>query len=399
MFNKDANVKKFSSDTRLATKAIHAGHDPTEWRSRALVTPIVTSVTFACKENEPMDYLYARCGNPTRSCLERTLAALEEGQYALCFTSGMTAITAVVCLLSNGDHILSSDDVFGGSHFLMKNGVSRFQMTTTFVDCTDVEKVRRALKSNTKLVWLETLTNPLMKVLDIKAIVEAVKADRPDILIAVDNTFSTPVFQQPLNLGADIVVHSLTKYMNGHCDVCLGSIVTRNKDIYQRLSFAQRTLGPVPSPFDCYLVCRGLKTLPVRMRQHEKNALDIACFLEGHPMVKKVLYPGLESHPQHEVAKKQCRGFSGMISFYIRGGKEEAKTFVNNLRIFTSAVSLGCVASLVEIPADISHNAIEEEYRLKNGITDNLIRLSVGLEDTEDLLNDLQQALDKTVSV
>ncbi|XP_076360510.1 cystathionine gamma-lyase-like isoform X2 [Tachypleus tridentatus] len=367
MFNKDANVKKFSSDTRLATKAIHAGHDPTEWRSRALVTPIVTSVTFACKENEPMDYLYARCGNPTRSCLERTLAALEEGQY--------------------------------GSHFLMKNGVSRFQMTTTFVDCTDVEKVRRALKSNTKLVWLETLTNPLMKVLDIKAIVEAVKADRPDILIAVDNTFSTPVFQQPLNLGADIVVHSLTKYMNGHCDVCLGSIVTRNKDIYQRLSFAQRTLGPVPSPFDCYLVCRGLKTLPVRMRQHEKNALDIACFLEGHPMVKKVLYPGLESHPQHEVAKKQCRGFSGMISFYIRGGKEEAKTFVNNLRIFTSAVSLGCVASLVEIPADISHNAIEEEYRLKNGITDNLIRLSVGLEDTEDLLNDLQQALDKTVSV
>ncbi|XP_076360530.1 cystathionine gamma-lyase-like isoform X4 [Tachypleus tridentatus] len=348
MFNKDANVKKFSSDTRLATKAIHAGHDPTEWRSRALVTPIVTSVTFACKENEPMDYLYARCGNPTRSCLERTLAALEEGQYALCFTSGMTAITAVVCLLSNGDHILSSDDVFGGSHFLMKNGVSRFQMTTTFVDCTDVEKVRRALKSNTKLVWLETLTNPLMKVLDIKAIVEAVKADRPDILIAVDNTFSTPVFQQPLNLGADIVVHSLTKYMNGHCDVCLGSIVTRNKDIYQRLSFAQRRL---------------------------------------------------ESHPQHEVAKKQCRGFSGMISFYIRGGKEEAKTFVNNLRIFTSAVSLGCVASLVEIPADISHNAIEEEYRLKNGITDNLIRLSVGLEDTEDLLNDLQQALDKTVSV
>jgi cystathionine gamma-lyase len=378
---------------QFSTRAIHAGQDPEKWKSRAVVPPISMSTTFQqFAPAEHAGYEYSRSGNPTRQCLEESIASLENAKYALCFASGLAATMSITHLLKAGDHVICFDDLYGGTNRYFRTCASKMGIETTFTDMRDIENIKKAIQPNTKLIWIETPTNPIMKMVDIAAVSELLKSRR-DIISVVDNTFMSSYFQSPLNLGADIVMHSLTKYMNGHSDVVMGALATSNEEIYEKMKYYQNSLGTVPSPFDCFLVNRGLKTLHLRMERHAHNALKVAEFLEAHLSVEKVVYPGLKSYPQYELAKRQCSGFSGMVSFYIKGGLAEAQKFIVSLKIFTLAESLGAIESLAELPSLMTHASVPVEQRVTLGISDNLVRLSVGVEDIADLLQDLKQAL------
>ncbi|XP_049804723.1 cystathionine gamma-lyase [Schistocerca nitens] len=380
------------NDSSFATRAIHDGQDPEKWSSHCMIPPIVMSTTF--KQSEPCvfkGYDYSRGGNPTRDVLESCLASLDDAKYGLAYASGLGATTTVIHLLNAGDHFVAMDDLYGGTVRYFNKIVKRMNINVTYVDGSDHNEIEAAIRDNTKLIWIETPTNPLMKVADIKKICDI--AHKKNILVAVDNTFLTPYFQRPLNLGADMVVYSLTKYMNGHSDIIMGAVTTNNQEVYENLKFLQKSMGIVPSPFDCYLVNRSLKTLHIRMKEHMANGLAVGKFLESHPLVEKVNHPGLPAHPQYELTLRQCHGHSGMISFYIKGGLKEAKRFLSALKVFTLAESLGGFESLAEIPSLMTHASVPPEQREKLRITDNLIRLSVGLESSEDLIKDLDQAL------
>nr|XP_009935694.1 PREDICTED: cystathionine gamma-lyase [Opisthocomus hoazin] len=337
-------------------------------------------------------YEYSRSGNPTRNCLEKAVAALDGAKYCLAYASGLAATLNITHLLKAGDTIVCMDDVYGGTNRYFRTIAMKMGLNVVFVDCTKMECLEAAITPETKLVWIETPTNPTLKVIDIQACADAVHKHK-DVLLVVDNTFMSAYFQRPLSLGADICMYSATKYMNGHSDVVMGLVSVNCDDLYERLKYLQNSLGAVPSPFDCYLCNRGLKTLKVRMKQHFHNALAVARFLESDSRVEKVIFPGLPSHPQHELVKRQCTGCPGMVTFYIKGNLAHAATFLKSLKVFALAESLGGYESLAEHPAIMTHASVPKEDREALGISDTLIRLSVGLEDEEDLLEDLDQAL------
>jgi cystathionine gamma-lyase len=376
---------------KFSTKAIHAGQEP-DPTTGAIMTPIFQTSTYAQEGlGGHKGFEYSRTHNPTRSVLEACIAALEEGRYGLAFASGMAAETAILSLLSSGDHIISCDDLYGGSYRIFEKIMRRYQVETSYVTAGDIAGYEAAIRPNTKIIWLETPTNPLLRLIDIQAVAKL--AHRHNLLVVVDNTFASPYFQQPLTLGADIVVHSTTKYINGHSDVIGGAIVTSNVDVYEAIKFYENAAGGVPSPFDSWLTLRGIKTLAVRMRQHEENARQVAGFLAEHPRVEKVYYPGLPTHPDHELAKRQMSGFGGMVSFQFKGKLADVDTLVRRFKVFALAESLGGVESLVCHPVSMTHGSIPREIRESRGLTDTLLRLSVGIEDAEDLLSDLEQAL------
>ena len=380
---------------KFATKAIHSGEEPNlkEGGCGDVVVPIHLSSTFArCELDQPTGgYEYSRTGNPTRHALEKRLAALENANYGLAFASGLAAeTTLVLSLLKSGDHVVAFEDLYGGTRRLFDRTFANFGLDFSYVDATKTENVGAAIKGNTKLIWLETPTNPLLKLCDIAAISKIAK--ERDILNVVDNTFASPYLQNPLDLGADIVLHSTTKYLGGHSDVVGGAIMLSDKELYGKLKFNQNAVGAIPSPFDCFLVLRGTKTLALRMERHSHNASEIAKYLAAHPKVEKVTYPGLKSHPQHELARKQMPGFGGVISFYVRQGTD-VKGFLRRLKVIALAESLGGVESLISQPSSMTHAGLSRQEREKIGITDNLLRLSVGIEDAEDLKEDLEQAL------
>merc|ERR1719361_2523013 len=337
-------------------------------------------------------YEYSRSGNPTRDCLEKCLAALDGAKYAITFASGLAATNTITQLLKSGDHLVAMDDLYGGTNRYFRKVASKMGIETSFVDATNAQKVAEAIKPNTRMVWIETPTNPTLKVVDIKAVAD-IAHGHDNVIVVVDNTFESAYFQRPLELGADITYYSITKYMNGHTDVIMGAAAMNNKDLAERLRFLQNAVGPVPSPFDCYLVNRSLKTLKLRMEEHQKNGLIVAKFLEAHPLVESVRHLLLESHPQHEIVKRQQYGHSGMLSFFLKGGLEESKKFLKALKVITLAESLGGYESLAELPYLMTHASIEEKERVALGVTPNLIRISIGLEDLEDIINDLDQAL------
>ncbi|GAV01779.1 hypothetical protein RvY_12435 [Ramazzottius varieornatus] len=389
-------AEEFQPFPHFGTQAIHAGNEPEKWTSGAVVPPISLSTTF--KQTAPGEYPggydYSRSGNPTREVLETALANLENGRYALTYASGLAAMMNIVSLLQAGDEIISMNDMYGGSNRFFRHVASRNGLKIHLVDMTDLNRIHALLNDKTRLLWVETPTNPTLRVVDIEAVCKAAKEFKEEIIVAVDNTFMSSYFQRPLDLGADISHHSLTKYMNGHSDVVMGAAVMSNEGLYKRLKFLQNAIGAVPSPFDCFLVNRGLKTLHLRMREHMKNGLTVAKYLEEHPaLVERVIHPGLRSHPQYELCKKQCRGYSGMVTFFIKGGLEEAKVFLQTIKVFTLAESLGGYESLAEHPAIMTHASVPAEEREMLGISDNLIRLSVGLEDVDDLIADLDNAL------
>jgi cystathionine beta-lyase/cystathionine gamma-synthase len=372
----------------FSTRAIHAGQDP-EPATGAVIVPIYQTSTFAQEAvGVHKGYDYARSGNPTRTALETALAALDGGRFALAFASGLAAETTALLALSEGDHIVAGDDAYGGTYRLFKRVFERHGLRFDFVDTRDPENVADAIRSDTKMIWIESPTNPLLKLSDIRKIAELGR--ERGVLTLVDNTFASPYCQRPLELGADIVLYSTTKYMGGHSDVVGGALVLNDEELYNRLRFLQNAAGGVPGPFDCWLVLRGLKTLAIRMRAHEAGALAVARFLEGHPAVEQVIYPGLEAHPQHELARRQMHGFSGMISFLPRGGLDAANAIVTRTKLFTLAESLGGVESLIELPAAMTHASVAGSPL---EVPASLVRLSVGIEDPEDLIADLRQAL------
>jgi cystathionine gamma-lyase len=377
---------------RFATKAIHVGQEP-DPATGATIVPIYQTSTYTQEApGQHKGYEYSRTANPTRTALEECVASLEGGEYGLAFASGLAATVATMSLLSPGDHVVAGDDLYGGTYRLFDKVLTQAGgLEFTYADTTDPGAVEKALRPETKLLWIETPTNPMLTVSDIALLSEM--ARERGAVVAVDNTFASPYFQMPLSLGADIVVHSTTKYMGGHSDVVGGAVVTSNPDFYERMKFYQNAAGGVPGPFDSWIVLRGLKTLAVRMRQHEENALAVAEFLQGHPEVETVSYPGLPSHPQHELAKQQMSGFSGMVSFTLKGGAEAAYAAVRKTEVIHFAESLGGVESLITHPATMTHAAIPREQREARGVTDGLMRLSVGIEDKEDLITDLDQAI------
>jgi cystathionine gamma-synthase/cystathionine gamma-lyase len=378
---------------KFSTKAIHIGQgaDPA---TGATIVPIYQTSTYtqeAVGEHKGFDY--SRTVNPTRIALEQQLASLENGDYGSAFASGMAATSAVLNLLSSGDHVVVTDDLYGGTYRLFSKVLERYGLQFTYVDMADLDAVRAAIKPNTKMFWLETPTNPLLKLIDIRAVCAMRKAGQ---IVVVDNTFASPYFQQPLSLGADVVVHSTTKYIGGHSDVVGGVAITNNTAIYDVIKFHQNAVGGVPSPHDAWLTIRGAKTLALRMREHAKNAQAVAEFLEADDEVDRVFYPGLASHPQHELAKRQMSGFGGMVSFTLKGPEQRAIDFANRMKYFSLAESLGGVESLICHPARMTHGSIPKEEREKRGVTDGLLRLSVGIEDVEDLIEDLKSALNQT---
>jgi cystathionine gamma-lyase len=380
----------------FGTKAIHSGQEP-DPISGGVSVAINLSTTYAQKfPGEPFGHFdYARCGHPTREAFEKALAAVEHGKHGMAFASGCAVTTCIIQTFTKlGDHVVACDDVYGGTQRYMRQvSQERNGVDYTFVDMTDIKKVEEAIKPNTKLIWIETPTNPTLKVCDIEAITTVAKAK--GIITVVDNTFPSPYLQSPLLLGADISVNSVTKYIGGHSDVVMGVLTTNSTEFKDKLFFTSKTIGGTPGPFDCYMALRGLKTLKVRMEAHCRSAQTIAEYLEAHPQVEKVIYPGLTSHPQHEVAKKQMRGFGGMITFFLKGGIEESRRFLAAMKTMTLAESLGGVESLIECPAVMTHFSVPVEVRKQLGISDNLIRVSVGLEDVEDLVYDLKQAFEK----
>ncbi len=376
----------------LDTLAIHAGQEP-DPVSGAVMTPIVLASTFA--QDGPGNHKgfeYSRTGNPTRQALERCLAALEGAKHGVAFASGCAAMTTLLHTLRPGDHLVASDDVYGGSFRILDKVMKPLGIETTQVDMSEPANVDAAIKPETKILWVETPTNPMLKLADIRALSEVARAR--GVLLVVDNTFATPVFQRPLELGADAVLHSTTKYLNGHSDAVGGVVMTSDDALAERLRFLQNAMGAIPSPFDSYLVLRGVKTLPVRMERHAKSAASIAGWLEQHPQVEKVIYPGLPSHPQHALAETQMKAPGGMISFVVRGGLPAARALLSTVRVFVCAESLGGVESLIEHPALMTHGSVPAEARAELGIADGLIRISVGLEAEEDLREDLAAALE-----
>jgi cystathionine gamma-lyase len=385
-------------DMKFETKAIHVGEEPDfrEGGSGDVVVPIHLSSTFARKELEKPTggYEYSRTGNPTRHALEKRLAALENARFALAFSSGLAAEAAIcMTLLKSGGHVIAFDDLYGGTRRLFNSVLADFDLEFSYVDARDLKNVQKAIKENTRLIWMETPTNPLMRLCDIAGIAEIGKVKK--ITTVVDNTFMSPFLQNPLDFGIDVVVHSTTKYLNGHSDSVGGAVMLSDEELYGRIKFNQNAIGAILAPFDSYLVLRGTKTLALRMERHCRNAFDIAGFLEVHKKVRKIHYPGLVSHPQHELAARQMKGFGGMLAFEIDGGLREAKVFLENLRIFSLAESLGGVESLIEHPALMTHASIPREEREKIGITDSLVRVSAGIEDVGDLQDDLEEALEK----
>ena len=377
----------------IDTLAVHAGQAP-DPVSGAVMQPIVLASTFA--QDGPGNhkgYDYSRSGNPTRDALEKCLAALEGGTHGMAFASGCAAMTTLLHALTKpGDHVVAGDDVYGGSFRILDKVMKPFGVTTTQVALEDASLLEGAIRPETKLIWLETPTNPMLKVADIRAICAIAKAR--GIPVIVDNTFATPCLQRPLELGASAVVHSMTKYLNGHSDVVGGAIVTSDDVIHVKTRFLQNAMGAIPAPFDCYMVLRGLKTLHLRMERHVRTAGSIAAWLEAHPQVEKVMYPGLASHPQHAVAKAQMKGGGGMISFVVKGGLPAARALLEKVEIFVCAESLGGVESLIELPAVMTHGSIPADQRAALGISDGLIRISCGVEAEEDLRADLEAALD-----
>jgi cystathionine beta-lyase/cystathionine gamma-synthase len=375
---------------QLETLAIHAGQAP-DPATGAVMTPIYQTSTYVQQGvGEHKGYEYARTGNPTRTALEACLAALEGAAHGLAFASGMAAIDTLLKLLDPGDHVLAGNDVYGGTFRLFDKQYQKYGVKFTYVEMTDLAAVRAALRPNTRWLWLETPTNPRLKVADLAALSRAAHEHNPTVRVIVDNTFATPYLQQPLALGCDVVVHSTTKYLGGHSDVVGGAVLTSDADLHERLTFLQNAAGAVPGPLDCFLVLRGVKTLAVRMDRHGENALAVAQFLSDHPQVSDVIYPGLEGHPQHAVARRQMRNAGGMISFYLRGGPAAARAMAARTRLFALAESLGGVESLIEIPAAMTHGSTQgSPLEVDAG----LIRLSVGLEHKDDLIADLAQAL------
>jgi cystathionine gamma-lyase len=378
---------------KFSTRAIHAGQQP-DPTTGAIMTPVYLTSTYV--QQSPgvhKGWDYSRSHNPTRKAYEDCMANLESGKYGFAFASGCAATTAVMHLLKQGDHVIAMDDMYGGTFRLFDKVLQHNGLEFSYADLTHVENFSKAIKSNTKLVWLETPTNPTLKLTDISAIAKIAKAK--NIIVAVDNTFMSPYFQRPLELGADIVVHSATKYIGGHSDMVGGIAITNDEKYAERIGFMSNSMGGIQGPFDSYLALRSLKTLPIRMRAHQENASKVAQFLEGHSLVQKVVYPGLKSHPQHELAKQQMHGFGGMITFFIKGGLSASRKFLESVNVFTLAESLGGVESLIEHPAIMTHASVPPEQRAKLGIDDSLIRLSVGIEDIDDLLADLKQAFDQ----
>jgi cystathionine beta-lyase/cystathionine gamma-synthase len=376
---------------KFETKAIHVGQEP-DPATGAVIVPVYFTSTFAqASPGKHKGYDYARTQNPTRQALEECGAALENGKYGLAFGSGMAAINNVLNLLKTGDHLVATDDMYGGTYRILEHVYRDYGVDSSLVDTTDPAKVEAAIKPNTRMIWLETPSNPLLRLTDL-AVVSRIGRER-GLITVVDNTFATPYFQRPLDLGIDIVVHSTTKYLGGHSDVVGGLVITSNEEHHKRLKFCQNAVGGVPGPMDAWLVLRGMKTLAVRMREHMANALAVANYLEGHPRVVRVIYPWLPSHPQHELARRQMSGMSGMVSFEIKGGLEAARRFLERVRLFALAESLGGVESLIEHPAIMTHSHIPAEIRQKTGISDSLVRLSVGIEGVEDLIADLESAL------
>ena len=373
------------------TKVIHGGqhHEPS---TGSVNVPVFLTSTFA--QTSPgvhSGYEYSRAANPTRQALEDSLASIENGARGLAFGSGLAAIDCVLKLLNPGDEVIAVDDLYGGTYRMFTRLFEKYQLKFTFVGFDDVSKISGLINEKTKLIWLETPTNPLMKLVDIKAVTDLVKGK--DILVAVDNTFATPYLQQPLDLGADIVMHSATKYLGGHSDVIAGALIAKTEELGEKLHFIQFASGGILGPHDSYLVLRGIKTLALRVQRHSENGLEVAKYLEAHPAVDKVFYPGLESHPQHELAKRQMKDFGGMVSFTFKSGKQEdAIKFLEKVKVFTLAESLGGVESLANHPTLMTHASIPAEKRLELGISDDLVRLSVGIEDKEDLLADLERA-------
>ena len=377
---------------KFNTKVIHAGVHP-DTATGAIMTPIYQTSTYVQEEiGVHKGFEYSRTGNPTRAALENNLAAIEGGKYGACFGSGLAAIDAVIKMLKPGDEVISTNDLYGGSYRIFTTIFEKYSIKFHFVNMLDVKNIEEKINNNTKLIWAETPTNPMMNIIDVKSICDLARSK--DIMVGVDNTFATPYLQNPLNLGADIVMHSVTKYLGGHSDVVMGALVTSDDKIAEEIYRIQNSSGAVCGPMDSFLVLRGIKTLHLRMQRHCENGEKVAHFLENHPIVDTVYWPGLKSHPNHDVAVSQMKDFGGMISFTLVGDKlESAKKVVSKTELFTLAESLGGVESLIGHPSTMTHASIPREERMKSGVVDSLIRLSVGIEDINDLINDLDNAL------
>jgi cystathionine gamma-lyase len=374
---------------RFATKAIHAGQNP-DPTTGGVTVPVYLTSTYAQEEpGRESRYVYSRTGNPTRSALEESLAALENGRYGLAFSSGMAATTTVLMLLRKGDHVVAGDDIYGGTYRLFEQVLRNYGLEFSYVDPRYPDRVEAAVRKSTRMVWVETPSNPLMRVVDIRRMARISRRARA--LLVVDNTFASPYFQNPLRLGADVVVHSTTKYLGGHSDLVGGATITNDREVQKRLKFLQNAVGAIPGPLDCYLVLRGVKTLAVRMERHDENARIISEYLSKQGKVEQVYYPGLPDHPQREIIKRQMRGYGGMLSFELKGNLSACKKLLGRLRVFTLAESLGGVESLIEHPASMTHASIPRERRIEKGVKDNLIRVSVGIEDSQDLVEDLER--------
>ncbi len=376
---------------KFDTRVVHAGIRP-DPQTGSIVPPIYQTATYVLEEvGRDKGFDYTRSANPTRQVLEENLAGIEGGRYGVMFSSGMAAVDSCLKLLDAGDHVVCSDDVYGGVSRHFNQVLSRYGLSFTYVDTSRPETVRQAVRSETKMLWVETPTNPLLKVTDMEAMAGIAKEH--GLYLGVDSTFATPVFLRPLEYGADMVVHSTTKYLSGHNQLIGGAVVTNRQDVFDALKFIQKTIGAVPSPFDCWLTLLGVKTLHLRMQRHAESAQRVAEFLQAHPKVAKVTYPGLPSHPQHEIAKAQMSGFSGMISFELVGGIPAGKAVMNSVKLCGLAESLGAVETMITHPATMTHVDVPVEEREARGLTDGLVRLSVGIEDVEDIVADLEQAL------
>ncbi len=377
---------------KFGTKAVHAGVEP-DPSTGAIMTPIYQTSTFVQESpGKHKGYAYARGTNPTRAALQKSIAALENGNFALCFSSGMGATDAVIKLLSPGDEVITGNDLYGGTYRMFKRVYEKFGIKFHFIDLTNAEAIKPYVNDKTRLLWLETPTNPLMNIVDIKACVDIARSHK--ILVAVDNTFASPYLQNPLDLGADIVMHSVTKYLSGHSDVVMGALITKDEKLHQELAFIHNSCGAVSGPQDSFLVLRGIKTLHLRMERHCLNGRKIAEYLKNHPKIGKVYWPGFEEHPNHAIAKKQMRDFGGMLSFTLKDDAlPKAVKLMESVSLFSLAESLGGVESLINHPASMTHASIPKEERLKYGLVDSLMRLSIGIEDAEDLIADLEQAL------
>ena len=378
---------------KFDTKVVRAKIEP-DPLTGSVIPPIYQTATYVLPEvGRDRGYDYTRSANPTRQVLEEYLAAIEGGKFAVCFSSGMATVDSCLKLLKSGDHVICSDDVYGGVSRYFNKVLSKYDLHFSYVDSTDPENVISAIRPETKMLWIETPTNPLLKVTDLEAMGKI--AREYNIYFGIDSTFATPVFLRPLEYGADIVIHSTTKYISGHNQLIGGVVVTNREDIYEEMKFVQKTIGAVPSPFDCWLTMLGAKTLHLRMPRHASNAQIVAEFLESHPKISKVTFPGLSSHPQHKIANSQMYGFSGMLCFELEGGISAGRTVMNSVQLCALAESLGAVETMITHPATMTHAEVPEEERHARGLTDGLVRLSVGIEDSEDIVEDLKSALDK----